>query len=123
LINLNVSSLANLEAGESEDLSLPQNDFRQEFLYAMVKFGLLEGESPSKILGIQLEEIQGLMEVKDIIESANDIMDEEGAIEQIVARLGNLDGNQSIVVSAIIEVPSSLGISLNLACTIMDIFT
>lgn len=103
-MSLNVASLPNLENGEAEDLSLPQKDFRLDFLYSMVKFGLLDFESPMKILGIPLEDIPGLVEAKDLIESASDIMDEEAAVEQIVLRLGQLDGNPAIVVSAILDV-------------------
>jgi len=73
-------------------------------MYAMVKFGLLDAQAPSRLLGIQVEDIPGLMEMRDIVEDASDIMDEEGAVERIIGRISNLDGNQSVIVSAILEV-------------------
>jgi hypothetical protein len=103
LLNLNVATLPTLETGE---LGPPVKDFRQDFMYAMVKFGHLDREAPSRVLGIQVEEIPGLLEVKDIVDDAGDVMDEEGAIERILERLRNLDGNQSITVSAMLDVPS-----------------
>ena len=44
------------------------------------------------------------MDVKDIVEEAGDVMDEESAVERLIGRLANLDGNQNVVVSAILEV-------------------
>jgi hypothetical protein len=72
----------------------------------MVKFGLLDAEAPSRIMGTVIEEIPVLLAVREIVEDANDIMDEEGAIERIVLRLGELDGNQSVGIAAILEVHS-----------------
>jgi hypothetical protein len=102
LMNLNVPAIRNLEGDDAGDF--PQKDFRQDFMYAMVKFGLLDNEAPSRMLGIDVEHIPGLVEVKDIVEGADDVMDEEGAVERIIPRLTNLDGNQSIIVAAILEV-------------------
>lgn len=95
LLNLNVTSL--------EDGSILK-DFRQEYLFAMVKFGLLSPEGPARILGVQTGEIAPLLEVKEVVEEASDVMDEEGGIQRILERLRELEGNQSIVVDAIIEV-------------------
>lgn len=105
-MNLNVPSLPTLEGGDGAHLSIPQKDFRQDFMYSMVKFGLLDPQAPSRMLGIQLEDIPGLVEMRDIMEDASDIMDEESAVERIIGRLSNLDGNQSIIVAAILEVLS-----------------
>ena len=102
-MNLNVASMPNLEDDEATT-DFAQKDFRQDFLYSMVMFGILDVETPSKILGLQIEQIPGLVDVKDILEEAGDVMDEDGAVERIVGRLGNLDGNQSIIVTAIVEV-------------------
>ena len=102
-MNLNIAAMPNLEE-DDQSTNFAQKDFRQDFLYSMVKFGILDVETPSKILGMQIEQIPGLMEVKDIVEEAGDVMDEDGAVERIVARLGSLDGNQSIIVTAIVEV-------------------
>lgn len=102
LMNLNVSSIPDLDTGETNDFQ--QKDFRQDFIYAMAKFGLLDADAPARMLPLQNEDIPVLMDMKDIVDEAGDIMDEEGAIERIVGRLSNLDGNQSIIVSAILEV-------------------
>jgi hypothetical protein len=69
-----------------------------------VKFGLLDPEAPSRTIGIVTEEIPVLLTVREIVEDASDMMDEEGGIERIILRLDELDGNQSICVSAILEV-------------------
>jgi hypothetical protein len=106
LLNLNVPTLPTLETGE---MGPPVKDFRQDFMYAMVKYGLFDRQAPSRVLGIPPEEIPGLLEVKDIVEDAGDLMDEEGAVERILARLRNLDGNQSITVSALLDVLSPVG--------------
>lgn len=98
-MNLNVPAIPNLEGDDGGDF--PQKDFRQDFMYSMVKFGLLDGEAPSRILGIPVEDIPGLLEVKDIVEDTADIMDEEGAVDRLLRRL---DGNQGIYASAILEV-------------------
>ena len=100
-MNLNVTEMPTLEVDEPSEF--PQKDFRQDFMYAMVKHGLLDAEAPSRMLGIQVEEIPPLIEVKQIVDEARDMMDEEGAVERIVARLAGLDGNQGIIVSAILE--------------------
>jgi hypothetical protein len=102
LLNLNVPSLPNLD-GADDELSLAK-DFRLDFMKSMVKFGLLDAEAPSRILGVQVEEIPGLLDPKEIIEEAGDLMDEEGAVERIIERLSALDGNQGIIVTAILEV-------------------
>ena len=57
-----------------------------------------------RLLGIETEEISPLADVKDITDEANDFMDEEGAIQRIIEKLGRLDGNQSVIVAAIVEV-------------------
>ena len=96
LMNLNVTSL--------EDGSILK-DFRQDFLFAMVKFGFLSAEGPGRVLGLeQTGEIGTLLEAKDVVEDAGDIMDEESAIQRMLERLRELEGNQSVVVSAILEV-------------------
>jgi hypothetical protein len=96
LMNLNVTSL--------EDGSILK-DFRQDFLFAMVKFGFLSAEAPGRVLGLeQTGEIGTLLEGKDVVEDASDIMDEESAIQRMLERLRELEGNQSVVVSAILEV-------------------
>jgi hypothetical protein len=105
LMNLNVPAIPNLD-GEEDELSLPTKDFRQDFMYAIVKHSFLDPEAPSRILGIQIEEIPNLIDKTEIIEEAGDMMDEEGAVERIVERLNALDGNQSITVTAILEVSS-----------------
>lgn len=107
LLNLNVPTLPTLETGE---MGPPIKDFRQDFMYAMVKFGLFDRQAPSRVLGIPAEEIPTLLEVKEIVEDAGDLMDEEGAVERILARLRNLDGNQSITVSAILDVLPTLNV-------------
>jgi hypothetical protein len=105
LMNLNVPAIPNLEGDEAGDF--PQKDFRQDFMYSMVKFQLLDSEAPSRILGIEPGDIPALLEVKDIVEDATaDLMEEEGAVERILGRLTNLEGNQGIVVTAILEVRS-----------------
>jgi hypothetical protein len=119
LLNLNVPSLPDLDVAEDE-LSLPTKDFRQDFMYAMVKYGLLDAEAPARILGIRNEEIPGLIDAKDIVEDAGDMMDEDGAVERIIERLSALDGNQSIIVAAILEVLRIL-VVVDLACANMDI--
>jgi hypothetical protein len=96
-MNLNVTQMPSLEGDENGEY--PQKDF----LYAMVKFGLLDAQAPSRVLGIQVEEILPLLDMKDIVDEASDMMDEEGAIERIVGRLANLDGNQNVTVRAILE--------------------
>ena len=106
LMNLNVPAIPNLEGDDNGNF--PQKDFRQDFMYSMVSFGLLDIEAPSRILGIQVEQNLGLMDVKDIVEEAGDVMDEESAVERLIGRLANLDGNQSVAVSAILEVRSLL---------------
>jgi hypothetical protein len=111
-MNLNIPAIPTLEGGNSGDF--PQKDFRQDFMYSMVKFGLLDAEAPSRMLGIEVEEIPGLLKVKDIVEEAGDIVDEDGAIERIIGRLANLDGNQGISVSAILEV--SIPVLFNAVC-------
>lgn len=103
-MTLNVPSLPNLDEANPDELSLPTKDYRQDFMYAMVKFGFLDSQAPSRILGIQLEDIPPLIEVKEITDDASDFMDEEGAIGRIIERLGKLDGNQSVTVAAISEV-------------------
>lgn len=103
-MNLNVPAIPNLEGDDTGNFS--QKDFRQDFMYSMVSFGLLDIEAPSRILGIQVEQNLGLMDVKDIVEEAGDVMDEESAVERLIGRLSNLDGNQSVIVSAILEVRS-----------------
>ena len=102
LMNLNVSSLPDLEGGETADF--PQRDFRQDFMYAMVKFGLLDPEAPSRILVIEVEEIPPLLEVQDIVQDVGDMMDDD---ERLIGRLRSFDGNQSIIVAAILEVTLS----------------
>jgi hypothetical protein len=119
LLNLNVPSLPDLDVAEDE-LSLPTKDFRQDFMYAMVKYGLLDAEAPARILGIRSEEIPGLIDAKDIVEDAGDMMDEDGAVERIIERLSALDGNQSIIVAAILQVLRIL-VVVDLACANMDI--
>jgi hypothetical protein len=101
-MNLNVPAIPNLEGDDTGNF--PPKDFRQDFMYSMVSFGLLDIEAPSRILGIQVEQNLGLMDVKDIVEEAGDVMDEESAVERLIGRLSNLDGNQSVIVSAILEV-------------------
>jgi len=100
-MNLNVPAIPNLEDNDNGDGDFPQKDFRQDFMYSMVKFGLLDNEAPSRMLGIPVEEISGLMEVKDVVEETGDMMDEEGAVERMIRQL---DGVQGIVVSALLEV-------------------
>jgi hypothetical protein len=119
LLNLNVPSLPDLDEAEDE-LSLPTKDFRQDFMYAMVKYGLLDAEAPARILGIRSEEIPGLIDGKDIVEEAGDMMDEDGAVERIIERLSALDGNQSITVAAILEV-LRIFVVVDLACASMGI--
>jgi hypothetical protein len=101
-MNLNVTQMPTMETDEPSDF--PQKDFRQDFMYAMVKHGLLDAEAPSRILGIQVEEIPPLLEVNQIVEEAGDLMDEEAVFERIVGRLTALDGNQGVVVHGILEV-------------------
>jgi hypothetical protein len=103
-INLNVTQMPPLETDEPSEF--PQKDFGQDFMYAMVKHGLLDAEAPSRVLGIQVEEIPQLLDVKQIVEDAGDLMDEEGAVERIVGRLAGLDGNQGVIVHAILDVCS-----------------
>ena len=111
--------MPNLDGNEEGDF--PQKDFRQDFMFSMVKFGLLDTEAPSRILGIAVDNIPELMDVKDIVEDAADIMDEEGAVERLIGKLASLDGNQGIVVSAILEVCfASFVIIIFSACTIVD---
>jgi hypothetical protein len=100
-VNLNVPAIPNIEDNDNGGGDFPQKDFRQDFMYSMVKFGLLDNEAPSSMLGIPVEEISGLMEAKDAMEETAEMMDEEGAVERL---LGRLDGNQGIVVSTILEV-------------------
>ena len=95
LLNLNVTSL--------DDGSVLK-DFRQDFLCAMVKVGLLSPEGPARILGVQTGEIPPLLNVMEIVDEASDVMDEEGGIQRILERLREVEGNQSVVVEAIIEV-------------------
>src|SRR6202035_3846330 len=80
----------------------------------MVKHGLLDGEAPARLLGIQNEEIPGLIDWKEIVEEASDVMDEEGAVERVVERLGSTDGNQSVTVAAILEVSPYVRFSFSL---------
>jgi len=101
-MNLNVTQMPTMETDEPSDF--PQKDFRQDFMYAMVKHGLLDAEAPSRVLGIPEEEIPPLLEVNQIVEETSDLMDEESAIERVVGRLAGLDGNQGIVVRGILDV-------------------
>ena len=104
LLSLNVPSLDNLSGPNSETLGLPAKDYRQDFMCALIKFGFLDVDAPMRLLGIETEEISPLADVKDITDEANDFMDEEGAIQRIIDKLGRLDGNQSVIVAAIVEV-------------------
>jgi hypothetical protein len=117
-MNLNVTQMPALETDEPSDF--PQKDFRQDFMYAMVKYGLLDAEAPSRILGIQVEEIPALLDVKQIVEDAGDLMDEEGAVERVVGGLAGLDGNQGVVVLAILDVCPLRTDNIDaIACSIM----
>jgi hypothetical protein len=115
LVTLNVPSLATLAEENPDALGLPVKDYRQDFYYALAKFGLLHVDAPARLLAIEAEDISPLPDVKEITDEANDFMDEEGAIERIIEKLGKLDGNQSIIVTAIVEV--CLFWKLNTACT------
>jgi len=109
LVTLNVPSLANLSDQNPDSLDLPTKDYRQDFVHALVKFGFLESQALFRALGLAETEIPPLIDVKEITDDASDFMDEEGAIERIIERLGKLDGNQSVVVAAIVEVFSFSG--------------
>ena len=106
LVNLNLAQIAEMEAvQESGELTnFTPKDFRQDFLYAMVKWGLVTPEVPAEILGMEIEEIPPLLDVRDVTEEAADIMDEDAAIERIIGRFALSDGNHSIVVRGILDV-------------------
>lgn len=104
--NLNLAQIAEMEAAqESGELTaFTPKDFRQDFLYAMVKWGLVTPELPAEILGVEMEEIVPVIDVRDILEEAGDIMDEDAGIERVIQRFATLDGNQSIITNGILEV-------------------
>lgn len=77
----------------------------------MVKWGLLESEVPSQILGTQLEQIAPLVDAREIVRETGDVMDEQEGVERVVGMLAQFDGNQGVVVAAILEVPSPLSVS------------
>ena len=106
LANLNLAQIAEMEAAqESGELTnFTPKDFRHDFLYAMVKWGLVTPEVPAEILGVEMEEILPVIDVRDILEEAGDIMYEDAGIERIIERFVALDGNQSIVANGILEV-------------------
>jgi hypothetical protein len=106
LANLNLAQIAEMEAAqESGELTVfTPKDFRQDFLYAMVKWGLVTPELPTEILGVEMEEIVPVIDVRDILEEAGDIMDEDAGIERVIQRFATLDGNQSIITNGILEV-------------------
>jgi len=82
-----------------------------------VKWGLLDNEAPSQILGIELEQIVPLADARDIVRETGDVMDEQEGVERVVTMLGQFDGNQGVVVAAILEVlPLSLILSLSVCC-------
>jgi len=120
-MNLNVTQMPTMETDEPSEF--PQKDFRQDFMYAMVKQGLLDVEAPSRVLGIQVEEIPPLLEVNQIVEEAGDLMDEEGVVERIVGRLAGLDGNQGVVVHGILEVCPHVNYDIDLARSILGFHT
>lgn len=87
----------------------------------MFKFGFLAIDAPARILGVPIEEerMGTLLESKELVEEASDmIMDEESGVRRILERLREMEGNQSIVVTAILEVtsPSSTHHSLLFSC-------
>jgi len=92
-------------------MSIPQQkDFRQDFVYSMIKHGLLDFEAPARLLGVAAtEDMTPLVQKDEIIEEANDIMDEEGAVQRLLQRMGTLDGNQAVIVAGILEVSAVFG--------------
>jgi hypothetical protein len=91
---------------DGAEADLYPRDYRQDFLYAMVKWGLLESEVPSQILGTELEQIVPLVEAREIVRETGDVMDEQEGVERVVGMLAQFDGNQGVVVAAILEVQS-----------------
>jgi hypothetical protein len=72
----------------------------------MVKWGLLDSEVPSQILGTQLEQIAPLVDAREIVRETGDVMDEQEGVERVVGMLAQFDGNQGVVVAALLEVRS-----------------
>jgi hypothetical protein len=99
--------MAALEGDETENF--PPKDYRQDFLYAMVKWGLLDDEVPSQILGTELEQIAPLVDARKIVREMGDVMDEQEGVEQLVVMLNQSDGNQGVIVAAILEVSPFYG--------------
>ena len=103
LLSLN-AAIPSMDDGAEADLY--PRDFRQDFLYAMVKWGLVDSEVPSQILGTELEQIAPLVDAREIVRETGDVMDEQEGVERVVGMLAQFDGNQGVVVAAILEVQS-----------------
>jgi hypothetical protein len=103
LMNLNVTSL--------DDGSLLK-DFRQDFLFSMVKFGFLSAEAAGRVLGVQTGEIGPLVQAREVVEEGGEGMDEEDGVRRVLERVREMEGNQSVVVEAILEVMSLLTANL-----------